>query len=134
MKHFYDAGKVDLQYCPMEQMWADVLTKPRQGSEFRKMRAVFMNCPIDYSEESPFVPSEPVVPSPVKTDHLMKPRICKIVTSPRECVEVSPPSSRSVHEGVPIVPKDPPPTHKKVTWNNSTSPTCFKNSAPIDLF
>ena len=36
-------------------MWADVLTKPLQGTEFRKMRAQLMNCAMEYidEEESP---------------------------------------------------------------------------------
>ena len=36
-------------------MWADVLTKPQQGTAFRKMRAQLMNCAMEYidGEESP---------------------------------------------------------------------------------
>ena len=36
-------------------MWSDVLTKPLQGTEFRKMRTQLMNCAMDYidREESP---------------------------------------------------------------------------------
>ena len=29
-------------------MWADVLTKSLQGTEFRKMRAQLMNCAMEY--------------------------------------------------------------------------------------
>jgi hypothetical protein len=41
-KHFlikvhYDAGEIDLQYCPTGEMWVDVLTKPLQGQLFRDM-------------------------------------------------------------------------------------------------
>lgn len=46
----YKAKEIDLQYCPTERMWADVLTKPLQGSKFREMRSILMNCPLDYSE------------------------------------------------------------------------------------
>jgi hypothetical protein len=42
---------------PQKKMWADVLTKPLQGPRFRLMNAFLMNCPIDYSEDPPFVPS-----------------------------------------------------------------------------
>jgi hypothetical protein len=38
-KHYYDAGELDLQYCPIYQMWA-TNTKPLQSCE---MRAVLMN-------------------------------------------------------------------------------------------
>ena len=36
-------------------MWADVLTKPLQGIEFRKIRAQLMNCAMEYidGEEYP---------------------------------------------------------------------------------
>ena len=36
-------------------MWADVLTKPLQGTEFIKMKAQFMNCAMEYidGEEYP---------------------------------------------------------------------------------
>ena len=32
-------------------MWVDILTKPLQGVAFRTMRAVLMNCPINYKDE-----------------------------------------------------------------------------------
>ena len=46
----YACGDVDLEYCPTNEMWADVLTKPLQGDKFRQMRAMLMNCPINYTE------------------------------------------------------------------------------------
>ena len=86
-------------------MWADVLTKPLQGSKFRQMRAFLMNCPIDYTEDFQFVPSDnpsmnPThIPStttnkssvfqPSLTPSLfpMKPRISSIALSSQGCVE-----------------------------------------------
>ena len=52
-KHFlikvhYDAGEIDLQYCPTGEMWVDVLTKPLQGQLFRDMWAFLENCSRDY--------------------------------------------------------------------------------------
>jgi hypothetical protein len=34
IKHYHHFGEIDLQYCPTDNMWADVLTKPLQGSKF----------------------------------------------------------------------------------------------------
>jgi hypothetical protein len=58
IRHYHNEKELDLQYCPTEQMWADVLTKPLQGSKFRVMRVFLMNCPSDYAENIPFVPSD----------------------------------------------------------------------------
>ena len=38
IKDYYDAGEVDLRYCPTGRMWVDVLTKPLQGQMFRDMQ------------------------------------------------------------------------------------------------
>jgi hypothetical protein len=37
IKDYYNAGEIDLQYCPTGQMWEDVLTKSLQGQLFRYM-------------------------------------------------------------------------------------------------
>ena len=44
-------GEVEVQYCPTEMMWADVLTKPKQGKPFRQDRSKLMNVPVDYDDE-----------------------------------------------------------------------------------
>ena len=51
IKDYYDAGEVDLRYCPTGEMWADVLTKPLQGQLFRDMRAFLQNCLRDYDDD-----------------------------------------------------------------------------------
>jgi hypothetical protein len=38
--------------CPVEEMWADILTKPLQGMAFQTMRAQLMNFPINYEDPS----------------------------------------------------------------------------------
>ena len=45
-----DSGKVNIKYCSTNQVWSDILTKPLQGHQFRLMRVMLMNCPIDYDE------------------------------------------------------------------------------------
>ena len=45
-----DSGDMSVEYCPTGEIWADVLTKPLQGIVFKKMRAMLMNCPVEYSE------------------------------------------------------------------------------------
>ena len=37
--------------CPAGVMRADILTKPLQGTEFRKMRAQLMNFAMEYKDE-----------------------------------------------------------------------------------
>jgi hypothetical protein len=35
IKDYYDAGEIDVKFCPTDEMWADVLTKQLQGQKFR---------------------------------------------------------------------------------------------------
>jgi hypothetical protein len=55
IRHYHKLGEIQLRNSPTEEMWADVLTKPLQGLKFMKMRAFLMNCPVNYSEEPPFL-------------------------------------------------------------------------------
>jgi hypothetical protein len=52
IKDYYDAGEIDVKICPMDVVWADVLTKPLQGQKFRDMRAFLQNCPRDYDDDT----------------------------------------------------------------------------------
>ncbi len=71
IKDYYGAGEIDFKFCPTDEMWADVLTKPLQGQKFRDMRAFFQNCPVDYNDDIEFLLS-------------MKPQD---VASSQECVD-----------------------------------------------
>jgi hypothetical protein len=51
IKDSYAAGEVDLKYCSTDTMWADVLTKPLQGQNFRYMRTFLQNCSRDYDDD-----------------------------------------------------------------------------------
>jgi hypothetical protein len=134
VRHYHNAGEIDLQYCPTEQMWADVLTKPLQGAKFRLMRAFLMNCPIDYSEDPDITPtSNPTlsattsspslrkhnpsfVPTNEPTDIPMKKRSLRPTPSSRGCVETKShgtdvPSSRAYEYA-----------QKNVTWKDALFP------------
>jgi hypothetical protein len=50
IKDYYDAGEVDLWYCPTGCMWVDVLTKTLQGQMFRDMQAFLQNCSRGYDD------------------------------------------------------------------------------------
>jgi hypothetical protein len=55
IKEYYDAGVIDIKFCPTDQMWADVLTKLLQGQKFRDMRVFLQNCPQDYEDDTEVV-------------------------------------------------------------------------------
>ena len=57
MKYFFvkdkvDEGEVRIEHKPSEEMWVDILTKPKQGRPFRVDRSKLMNCAIDLPDET----------------------------------------------------------------------------------
>ncbi len=50
IKDRVDDGEIKVIDCPTEEIWADILTKTLQGMAFRTMRAILMNCPVNYEE------------------------------------------------------------------------------------
>ncbi len=95
IKDYYDAGEIDVKFCPTDEMWAGVLTKPLQGQKFRDMCAFLQNCPRDYDDD-------------VGLQLLMKPQD---VASLRECVD----------EHAKLKTKQP----SQPRWHpRATSPTC----------
>ena len=130
VRHFHNTGELDLQYCPTEHMWADVLTKPLQGAKFRLMRAFLMNCPVDYQDNpipSPLPNLTPTiskhkllptlkhphqfVPLDNPSDIPMKQRSLRPTPSSRGCVETQSPDTY-----VPSSSRAYEHTHKNVTW------------------
>ena len=47
--------ELTIEYCPTKDMWADVNTKPLQGSAFRRMRRWMLNCALLDNEDVPAV-------------------------------------------------------------------------------
>jgi len=130
-----NAKELELRYCPTEQMWADVLTKPLQGSAFRQMHAFLMNCPIDYAEDIQFLQSDnpslnpthsstrrSSVTSPSQSPSLtpsillMKPRISSITHSSQGCVETPIPLTSNTR---PVILGIPPSGTHKVMWKDA---------------
>jgi hypothetical protein len=50
IKDRVDGGEIRVVDCPTEEMWADVMTIPLQGTAFRIMRSELMNCEINYED------------------------------------------------------------------------------------
>ena len=44
-------GDIEVKYFPIDEMWVDMLTKPKQGTLFLKNRALLQNVPINYDDE-----------------------------------------------------------------------------------
>ena len=51
IKDRVESGDVEIAYEPTGSMWCNILTKPKQGSVFRKFRDHLMNVPQDYDDE-----------------------------------------------------------------------------------
>ena len=147
IRHYHRTGELNLQYCPTETMWADVLTKPLQGAKFRLMRAFLMNCPTDYNEDTPVTPitnpsaSPTLVPTklPVKLSRLpsdtptdnptpvpMKHRLLRPNASSRGCVETPSQGTK--------VPRQrctkSEPTDLTVSWRDSLFPRHLATTSP----
>ena len=148
VRHFHHSGELDLQYCPTETMWADVLNKPLRGAKYRLMRAFLMNCPIDYHEETPslpvFTPSvHPMLvptaaptpssklpsyePTDIPTPVPMKHRSLRPNASSRGCVETPSQGTK--------VPRQrctkSEPTDLTVSWRDSLFPRHLATTRPV---
>ncbi len=50
---------MDIQYCPTDRMWSNVLNKPKQETPFKKYRSVLMNVPVEYDNQVEFCRNHP---------------------------------------------------------------------------
>jgi hypothetical protein len=146
VKHYHHTGEIDLQYCPTETMWADVLTKPLQGAKFRLMRGFLMNCPLDYTDDrtplprslpptltptivlpssskvgkTPFTPSANPTASPIKARSLQP------TPSSRGCVEPKPHGTI-----VPPIRMRTGTLTKNLTWKDKLFPRHLPSLSPL---
>ncbi len=101
IKDYYDAGEIEVKFCPTDDMWADVLTKPLQGQKFRDMRGFLQNRPRDHNNDTEF-------------KLLMKPQD---VASSRECVDEHAKLKAKMKTKQSSQPRNPSPTCvSRVTW------------------
>ena len=82
IKDRVDDGEIKVIDCPTEEMWADVMTKPLQGTAFRVMRAELMNCPVNYDD--PVDPTVMPIASPKTVT--WKNVVATSFKTPQECV------------------------------------------------
>ncbi len=75
IKDRVDDGEIRVVDCPTEEMWADIMTKPLQGTAFRVMRAELMNCDVNYED-----PSEEETEQPIRSPRMVSWK--SVVTTP----------------------------------------------------
>jgi hypothetical protein len=95
IKNRVEDGEIKVIDCPTEEMWADILTKPLQGMAFRTMRAILMNCPVNYEEAEERTTIKKTIKTnancfPTKKTVSLKPPGAGASHTPQECVGGSP--------------------------------------------
>jgi hypothetical protein len=114
-RYFYVVDKVNngeltIKHRPTDQMWSDVLTKPKQGKGFRQDRAMLMNCPEDYDDEE----------ERLRTDPKCLPRVegpvDPALVRPMECQDQADPT---LHHRSVLGVKHSRSSKQQVTWNTS---------------
>ena len=88
IKDRVDNGEIRLIDCPTEVMWADIMTKPLQGTAFRVMRAELMNCPVNYEDPSEEEATETKRTHPISALRTVtwKSDVASSFKTPQECV------------------------------------------------
>jgi hypothetical protein len=99
MKDIIERGELSVEYCPTEEMWVDVLTKPLQGKVFRVMRSKLMNYAEDYVEEC--------------TKHVWFQEIAGVSTETG--------AAKTTGVGLKVIPEKHPQSSRKVHKPNKTT-------------
>jgi hypothetical protein len=83
IKDRVDNREIRVKDCPTEEMWADIMTKPLQGTAFRVMTAELINY-----EDPKEIKCNPTVKNPISAGKTVTWKI-KVATSfraPQECI------------------------------------------------
>ena len=59
IKDKVDSGEVEIEHCPTDTMWADVLNKPKGGKPFRLDHSYLMNVAVDYDNDLELLQTHP---------------------------------------------------------------------------
>ena len=60
IKDKVDLGEVEIEHCPTETMWADVLNKPKGGKPSRLDHSYLVNVEIDYDNDLELLQTHPI--------------------------------------------------------------------------
>ncbi len=132
LQRYYTTDEIGLQYCPTKQMWADILTKPLQGSKFRQCVQFSWTAPLITPKILlSFLPNTNLLhPNssdelPNRTyDHAFATGVCCRTTYFSQGTE----SWNCMIQNVPIL------RSKQVTWKDVTSNTPSPRPCPRDLY
>ena len=84
IKDKVEEGEVEVQYCPTDKMWSDVLNKPKQGLPFRTDRAMLMNIPVNYDDDEERAKTHAkLLPEPAGSEDLALPSLTQPVKASR---------------------------------------------------
>ena len=88
IKDRVDDGEIRVINCPTEVMWADIMTKPLQGTAFRVMSVELMNCPVNYEDSSEEEATETKKTQPISALRTVtwKSDVSSSFKTPQECV------------------------------------------------
>jgi hypothetical protein len=131
LRHYHESGDLSLQYCPTGDMWADILTKPLQGSKLRHFRTLLMNCPENYTVDPPFLPLHPLSSNVPIKPRPSSPKLKLPKPLPRECVASHVANTKvsvrpSTHGLLVTIPLKP--MRKDVSWSDALFPCQHSNN------
>jgi hypothetical protein len=119
-----DDGNLKVVYCPTEIMWADVLTKPKQGDPFHLNRSILMNIPINYNTDSEHNITHPLLIPKDERNNLINNQVPTPLINHRSALGANRPNSTHLsttnpysltHLIRPMTPMSPKPVTGKIS-------------------
>jgi hypothetical protein len=89
-------GNLKVIYCPTEIMWADILTKPKQGRPFHLNHSILMNISFNYDDEVERKLTHPLLLPKEEHNKMINDRLPKVpLLHPRSVLGTKPSSPHS---------------------------------------